>query len=472
MIKKKKAKENINRIQSLFIGLFVLLIANMIYLAGYKKEELIISPYNPRLTTLEEEVIRGKILGNNYEVLAETVELEDGITERIYPYGRIFSHIIGYTAQGKSGIESLANFDLIRTGEGIIGQIWNEFIGEKNKGNNVVTTLDPLLQEIAFEGLGNNKGAIVVLEPSTGKILALVSKPDFNPNEIEFLLAELNRGNTSETFLFNRATQGLYPPGSTFKVLTALHYIMENPDWEEFQYTCSGSDVFYDNTINCFNNTAHGIMGIREALAVSCNTTFAQLGTEIDLKDFKRFNENFMFNNRLPFPLPNSISKYQLDVNSNLESIPETVMGQGKTEITPLQNALITATIANGGIMMKPYLIDRIEDHNGKVIKKFMPEQHKRIINPNYAFLITELMAGVVTDGTGRSLNNLPFTVAGKTGTAEHRKDEKPHSLFIGFAPTDNPKIVVSIVVENAGTGTQAAVPIARRLLEAYFENQ
>ncbi|TCK98209.1 cell division protein FtsI/penicillin-binding protein 2 [Natranaerovirga hydrolytica] len=469
MIKKKKAKKNVSNIQSIFVGLFMILIINIIYLAGYKTNQVAINPYNPRLDQLEESVIRGNIFARDYEVLAESVELEDGKTERIYPYSNIFSHVVGYTIRGKSGIESEYNYDLLSSNESIIRKIINELFNEKNQGNHIVTTLDANLQTVAYEGLGDFQGAVVAMDPSTGKILAMVSKPDFDPNEIEFLLNQTNSSEVRETYLFNRATQGLYPPGSTYKMLTALYYIMENPDWEDFEYVCQGKGRFFNNDISCFNQKAHGQLNLKEAFAQSCNTTFAHIGTLIEVDGFKQFNESFLFNQRLPYGLNHSRSSFVLDSQSTLESIPETVIGQGRTEITPLHNALMTSTIANGGIMMTPYLVDRVEDEHGNVIKKYMPDQYKRIVTSNEAFLISELMQSVVTEGTATSLNNLNYTVAGKTGTAEHKEGARPHSWFVGFAPVENPEIVVSIIVESSGTGGQYAVPIAKRMFETYL---
>jgi peptidoglycan glycosyltransferase len=468
-MKKKVIRRNINLIQFIFIGLFFLLIGNLVYFNIAKSSAVIINPYNPRLDLLEDTVVRGNILSSDGEVLAESVRLKDKSYERVYPYGNIFAHIVGFATRGKSGLESYTNYDLLTSRVNPFEKLWNEISGEKNPGNNVITTLDTELQTIAHQALGKNKGSIVVMDPSTGKILAMVSKPDFDPNEIDLLWDQVIQKNPEDTFLLNRATQGTYPPGSTFKILTALFYMIENPNWQDFSYTCTGKDRFFDNDISCYGNTAHGEVDLQSALAVSCNTAFAQIGTTLDLDKFKSFTEKFLFNQELPYPLNYTRSSYVLDSQSPLEVVPETVIGQGQIEITPLHNALITSAIANGGLLMKPYLVDRIETANGSLVRKNMPEQFKRIITSQEAFMITELMEQVVTEGTGRGLNNLPFTVAGKTGSAEFKKGEKPHAWFVGFAPVDQPKIVVSIIVENVGTSSQFAVPIAYEIFSNYL---
>ncbi|MFW6016376.1 MAG: peptidoglycan D,D-transpeptidase FtsI family protein [bacterium] len=469
-MKKENDKiNNINLIRSIFIGLFAILIINIVYFNSVKSSEVIISPYNPRLDLLEERIIRGKILTRNKEILAESIQLEDGTFTRVYPQENLFAHIIGFSSNGKSGLESYANYKLLSSNDNLFIKSWNELRNKKNKGNNIITTLDLELQKVAYEAIGDNKGAIVAIEPSTGKILSMVSKPDFNPNEIEWLIDEIVEEDPQNTFLLNRATQGLYPPGSTFKILTALTYILDNPTWTSFNYTCNGEDVFYGNDIHCYSNVSHGQVDLSKAIAYSCNTALAEIGTDIDLERLKKLSERFLFNNPLPLSLPYSKSSYVLNFYSPKEDIPETVIGQGKTLITPFHNALISATVANGGIMMKPYIINSVENDSGKLIEKTIPKQYERIIEPSSAFLITKFMKQVVEEGTARGLNELPFTVAGKTGSAEHKKDQKTHAWFIGFAPVENPQIAISILVEDVGTSSEFAIPIAEKMLTTYL---
>ena len=226
--KEKKAKRARNReyaiVSYFFVGIFLSLIVYMIYFEVEKKDSVISSPYNTRQNQFEDRVVRGSILASTGETLAYTQVNGDGSETRIYPYENMFAHIVGYDANGKNGLESLANFQLMTSHDGYFNQVKNEMKEEKNLGDSVVTTLDVSLQKRAYEALGQNRGAVVALNPKTGAVLAMVSKPDFNPNTVaqdwEYLT-----GDASNSSLLNRATQGAYPPGSVFKIVTALSYL-------------------------------------------------------------------------------------------------------------------------------------------------------------------------------------------------------------------------------------------------------
>ena len=207
-----------------FLALFICLMGYFSYFQFFKSEEFINNPYNTRQETFAQKIVRGQILTNDGQVLAETVTDSEGNETRRYPYGSIFSHIVGYSTKGKSGIESLANFNLLRSNTAFIDKVGDEMQGEKSPGDNVVTTLDYGLQATAYDALGYYKGAIVVLEPSTGKILAMVSKPDFDPNLVYEDYDEWISYDSKDSVLLNRATQGLYAPGSTYKLMTTLEY--------------------------------------------------------------------------------------------------------------------------------------------------------------------------------------------------------------------------------------------------------
>ena len=202
------------------------------YFNVVKSRDIISSPYNKRQDSYADRVIRGKILDRNGNVLAQTNVAEDGTETREYPYNNIFAHVVGYTAQGKSGLESVSNFELLTSNAFFVDKLKNEFQDKKNQGDNVVTTLDTNLQEAAYDALGSNKGAVVVMDPSTGKILAMVSKPDFDPNTVSQNWNELST--SEDSVLLNRATQGQYAPGSTFKLVTTLEFMRENADFDSY----------------------------------------------------------------------------------------------------------------------------------------------------------------------------------------------------------------------------------------------
>ncbi len=245
---------------------------------------------------------------------------------------------------------------------------------------------------------------------------------------------------------------------------------MENPDsYQKFRYECKGTDSFSGNKINCYGKTAHGKLDLKSALAKSCNGAFAKIGTTLDVPRFRKLTEKFLFNKELAVDFEYNKSRFSLTKDSDLGELTQTVMGQGKTMITPLENAIIAATIANKGEMMVPYAVGQVENDAGQVVTQYKPESKGQIIEESLAKKINKMMQAVVSEGTAHSLQGLPCSVAGKTGSAEFDSEGTSHAWFIGFAPANNPQIAVSIVVEGAGTGSEYALPIARQMFEEYF---
>lgn len=450
--------------------IFMGLVGYFTYFMVAQSQKIINNPYNKRQEVLAKKVQRGKILSSDKKVLAKTITDEEGNDTRVYPYDEVFCHVVGRTKNSMTGIEKNQCYPLLTSHSNPLKQLTNTFRGEKNQGDSVITTLDAKLQKAAYNALGSHKGAVVAMEPSTGKILAMVSKPAYDPNSVEKNWDRLVKDSDEESALVNRATQGLYPPGSTFKLLTAMEYMIENPDdYEDFRYRCSGSDSFSGNVINCYDKERHGRLNLKSALAKSCNGAFAKIGTMIDIDSFRSLSERFLFNKEVAVDFEYNKSKFSLNSDSDMGELTQTVIGQGKTMITPLENAMITATIANNGTMMVPYVVDYLENDSEKVVTSYDPKEKGRIIDEWVAQKMTKMMKAVVTDGTGSSLRSLPYSVAGKTGSAEFDSEGTSHAWFVGFAPADNPKIVVSIVVEGAGTGSQYAVPIAKKMFANYL---
>lgn len=472
--RRKKAKnamvnKQIILVAYIFAGLFLALMVYIGKFIAFDSQDVITNSYNKRQDTFAKKVIRGNILSSDGKVLAESKVNEKGEVTRSYPYGNMYAHVVGFASRGKSGIESIANYNLLTSNANIFERIYNDLTEEKNIGDNIVTTLDSRLQKVAYDALGSRKGAVVVLEPDTGKILAMVSKPDFNPNEIDSIWDSITKEDASgNSTLLNRATQGLYPPGSTFKTLTTLQYIKEHKNLSHFSYECSGKTTVNGVVINCYNNSVHGKLDLQKALAKSCNGAFAKEGAKLNQNSFYRLASDFLFNQELPYQGAYKKSSYVLNNKSDKGEIPQTMIGQGKTQITPLHNALIFSTIANGGVMMKPYLVDRIENYNGDLVKKYSPKVAKKVISTQEAQVMTGLLKGVVDEGTASSLKGLNMNIAGKTGSAEFETGKAAHAWFVGFAPSDNPKVVVAVVVENVGTGSTYAVPIAKQIFAAY----
>ena len=446
------------------------LIGYITYFNVRLREDLLGSPYNKRQDALEARVVRGTILSIDEQVLAKTEVDDAGNETRVYPYNNVFAHIVGYSNMGRSGLEATANKELLSSNAALIEQVQQDIKDEKKSGDSVVTTLDTKLQLAAYNALGDYRGAIVVMEPATGRILAMVSKPDFDPNVLSSIWDELvSDSNNSQ--LLNRATQGMYAPGSTFKAVTALSYLEEHGNLEGFYFNCEGEITLHNHTIHCYNNTVHGEEDLLKAFAKSCNSAFAQIGVDLTWRKMKETAEQTLFNDKLPLTIPYSKSKFTLDGSSGVPLAMQTAIGQGDTLTTPVHMAMITAAIANNGELMKPMLLDSVRSATGGNVKEYSPSSYKQLMTREEAQMLKVLMAQVVIDGTATSLNDQGYTAAGKTGTAEHGDLQgTPHSWFIGFSNIDNPDIVVSIIAEESGTGSDVAVPIAKKIFDTFYE--
>lgn len=466
-----KANSCILGITYLMVALFLGLAVYMGYFLQVRSEDVINNSYNARLDRFSDRIVRGKIMAGDGTVLAETQVDADGNETRVYYYGSVFDHAVGYSAKGKTGIEALANFYLLTSHVNLLEQVGNELSGRKNPGDNVYTTLDAELQQAAYAALGDRKGVVIAMEPDTGKVLAMVSKPGYDPNTLLQDWDWLTDGGNGEGQLLNRATQGLYPPGSTFKIVTALEYMREHPGgYRDYQFDCSGVYVNGDYRIKCYHGTAHGHQDFTRSFANSCNGAFSSLGLGLNLGAFRDTAKSLLFNSPLPVTgLPYKQSSFQMGPGADTWEILQTSIGQGTTQVTPMHNAMITAAIANGGTLMKPYFLNSVETAGGEEIKKFMPASYGSLMTAGEAEGLTELMRTVVTEGTGSAVRTDAYTVAAKTGSAEFETGKETHAWFTGFAPVENPKLVVTVLVEEGGSGGKAAAPIARQLFDIYM---
>ena len=261
------------------VTVFVGMIAYVIYFMQFKAETVIANSRNVRQDSFAKTVERGDIITSDGVVIATSETDEAGNTNRSYPYSNMFSHLVGYDEYGKAGLELAGNFYMLRSHINIFERVYRELKEEKNRGDNVITTVNYDLQAAAYNALGSCKGAVIAIEPSTGKILCMVSKPDYDPNDIENVWSYLQTEEGSEsTILLNRATQGAYPPGSVFKIVTTLAYLRsENGNLDNFTYTCDGSITVDDHTISCYDGEEHGTEDFETAFAESCNSAFANL---------------------------------------------------------------------------------------------------------------------------------------------------------------------------------------------------
>lgn len=465
----EKINRQILKISYLFVGLFLFLMGYIGYFVSVDSKNIVTNPRNQRQDILAERVIRGDIKSSDGEIIANT-KVEGKDETRIYPYDRLYCHVVGYTDKGKYGLESSETFTLTSVHGNFLEQVSSTLLHKKMKADTIVTTLNHSLQQVAYEALGDEKGAVIAMEPSSGKILAMVSKPGFNPNHLKEDWAFINsQEEQANSRLLNRATQGIYPPGSTFKLLTALEFMRENTNYEEFSYHCKGSGEFFGVPIQCYHKTKHGDVTLKEAMAHSCNTAFAQIGTQLDKKKMFQLCESMLFNRSLQLNFPYKQSRYLLNEQSSDKDVPQTVIGQGDIGMTPLHLAMITSAIANSGTIMKPYLVDQIQTYDGQTVTKFTGKSYGTVMSIQEAKILTDMMKEVVNTGTGTRLKNNSYSVACKTGTAEYEEGKNPHSWCTAFAPADNPKIVVCVIVENSGAGSAYALPIVQKLLNVYL---
>ena len=445
----------------------------IVYFTVVRAGTFVNSPYNQRQDAFAKNVVRGSITDRNGNVLAETQVADDGTETRYYPYGSLFSHVVGYSDDqlGRTGLESVENFELLTSNAFFIEKIQNEFEGSKNQGDTVITTLDADLQQAASDALGSYKGAVVIMEADTGKILAMVSKPDYDPNDIASDWQTLNTDEENSPLL-NRATGGSYAPGSVFKIVTTLAYMRQNSNYSDYSYNCSGSITEDGTTIPCAGGNIHGQEDLRSSFANSCNSSFANIGLQLDISGFRDTADDLLFNSPLPGVLDYTKSSFVLDQDSPTSEIMMTAMGQGRTTVSPYHMALITQAIANGGTLMEPYLVDSVTNYTGTEVRRNVPKSYARLMTSDEASQLKEYMSAVVEEGTGSVLSGRSYTVAGKTGTAEYSSDDsdRTHSWFTGFTNVDNPELVITVITEGSdGSFGGRAVSIAGTILDSYY---
>lgn len=479
MLKKEQERAKNNRIKNrpikvityMMVIVFVSMIGYVIYFMQFKSENVIANSRNIRQDYFAKTVERGDIITSDGVVIATSETDSEGNTNRSYPYGRVYAHVAGYDEYGKSGLELAGNFYMLRSHINIVERVYQELKEEKNRGDNLVTTIDSGLQNAAYNALGSCKGAVIAIEPSTGKILCMVSKPDFDPNDIENVWEYLKTDEGKDsTLLLNRATQGLYAPGSTFKVVTLLEFMKENPDtYYRYGFTCESNSIFSGVNIRCSNNKAHGELTIADALAYSCNVSFATIGTTLDKGKYRETAEGLLFNKDLPYDGEYNKSKFVIKDTSPNDQMPQTVIGQGDTKITPLHNAMIMSAIANDGVLMKPYLMDHIENDDGAVVKRFSSKSEGELLSKAECDALTKYMEGVCDYGTGSGyFSGLSYKVAGKTGTAEYDDEGNCNSWFVGFSNPEQPDLVVCAIVEESNITGVTGAWVARQVFDAY----
>lgn len=440
---------------------------------------------NKRPLFKAQKIERGRILAADGTVIARSVPKGSGASLRFvreYPEGGTYGHPIGYSfiEFGNSEFEAYHNSELVGD-ENEFASAFDELRGRDPVGNQVVTSIDPEAQQTAFDMLGGQPGAVVAIEPSTGAIKTLVSEPPFDPNSVPTDFAALNKDPAAP--MLNRVTQGQYPPGSTFKLVTAAAALDSGAISLDDTINSPATIDIQGNPLANADNSDYGDIDVTTALTASVNTYFAQLGEKVGTGTLEEYMTRFGFNSKPQLDLPSdqmSVSGVfdggRLLTGTDAVDVGRLAIGQERLLATPVQMAEVVAAIANGGDLMRPQIWSEVRDPEGRTIKTMDPEKQSDVISGETADQLTQAMTDVVNEGTGTAAALAGIDVAGKTGTAEipdvDRCDGLPNQAwFVGFAPADDPQIAVAATVEcTDGQGGTVAAPIAAAVMQSLLE--
>ena len=457
--------------------LFAALIAWTSRWTVFEADELRANSLNQRELLEEQRIRRGPIRARDGTLLARSVEGENGTFSRRYPAGDLFSHTVGYSflSLGRFGLEQSLN-DQLTGKDDELGSVIDQLRGNQQQGDEVRTTLDPAAQRLAVEQLAGRRGAVVALEPRTGRVRVMASTPTFDPNQLreERSLDALKDGSA-----LNRSTLGQYPPGSTFKVLTAVAAIDSGRYQKESQVSGESPKVISGAPLNNSGDQDFGSIPLTTALTNSVNTVWAEVGESLGGETMQRYMERFGFYDKVPIDLPADERGQSgvrvagedgfLPMTSRRVDVGRVAIGQGGLLATPLQMVQVASAVANDGRLMKPTLVDKIVDRDGRTTDAVEPEEVGRVMKPATATEVGDMMANVVKEGTGTAAALEGESVAGKTGTAEldiAARINQP--WFIAFAPRERPRIAIAVTVERctACQGGTTAAPIAKNVLQ------
>lgn len=455
-------KERIGKTAQFFMFLFFILILYLSYLQFVKAPSIISHATNPRL--LERLSKRGGIYDRRGENLARTLKIK-GEFKRAYPLGERISAVVGYDdiIYGESGMEKVLDSHLKYPGLPIDPRLIKRILqGGRWAGCDAYLTIDARIQKIAFDSLGNRRGAVVVMDPADGAILAMATSPSFNPDNLDKDWQKLT-GDASSP-LMDRAINGLYPPGSTFKLYTLTAALESGKEELSDEFSCGGYLDLGNYRIHEAEGHVHGKVNLTDALVYSCNVAFAQIAMKTGKSDFLKFQKEFFLTEDFGFDLPVTPANFPPEENLTETGLAQSGFGQGEILVTPLHMAMIASAIANKGTLMKPHLVKVVKNSLGDIVMKEEARVLSKPISEGTAGIIKDMMVQAVEMGTGTAVKISGIKVAGKTGTAENPHGAT-HAWFVAFAPADNPKIVVCVIVENSGYGGAVAAPVARKIL-------
>jgi len=474
----------------LIVVLFAVLVGFTSYWSVFDAEALKEKTANKRPLLEQQQIERGKILAADGTTIARSVAKGEGEGLRYvrrYPEGALYGHPIGYSfvQEGDSEFERSHDDELIGE-ESEFVSLLDELRGQTQEGNDVVTNLDPEGQRAALSGLeAAGFGAVVAIEPSTGRVRVMASNPPYDPNRVPSELNELNR-NLTERPLYDRATQGQYPPGSTFKVVTAAAGLGSGTiDLESTIEAPATIDVQGQPLANS-DGASYGAIPLEAALTGSVNTWFAQLGEQVGSDTLFEYMDRFGFGSTPAIDLPDD-QVYRSGVFEGRDllgrgdpvDVARIAIGQERLAVTALQMAQVAAAVANGGTLMKPQIWNRVVDPDGRVTERLDPAVYSEPMEEETAAALTDAMEGVVSEGTGTNAAISGVSVAGKTGTAETPFNEScgetdaNQAWFIGFAPADDPQVAIAVTVEcTPSFGGEIAAPIFREVAEALLNDE
>ncbi len=454
----------------LFAVLFAILCVRQFYVQVIEGPSIAAKPYNPRHALMSAH--RGRILASDGTVLAQTVG-----DRREYPLGPALAQTVGYVSAryGTSGLEDAYDSALTppdTTGSLIaqLSQIVEAFSGKSSvaQGADVVTTIDPAIQNELFSDLSEHaRGAGVVLDPRSGEVLAMASVPSFDPNDLVAEFPSLTQNQSSP--LLNRSINGLYPPGSTFKIFTATAALDSGAVSMDSTWYDPGYYVIGDFTLHDDESEATGTQDITGAFALSSNVDFGQIALKMGTDTFYRYMDRWGIGQSLDFQLPASRDRVPAQSSIVPGELAQMGFGQGALLMTPLQMALIASTIADDGTEPRPYVVRKVVWPGG-ASSSYGASELANPASADTAENVKKMMIAVVQYGTGTGARLPGITVAGKTGTATNPLGAA-HSWFVCFAPAEHPRVAVAVVVENAGYGAAVALPIAKDVLRTALED-
>ncbi len=468
------------RLYGLVILLFALLVGFTSRWTIFQASALRENPLNHRKLLEQERIDRGSILAADGTVLARSVRGPEATYERTYPRGGEFAHAIGYSyvgTLGRAGIELYRNAALDGQAQSDLQTILNQLQGRSDRGDDVVTTLDPRAQRVAIAALGSHQGAVVALDPRTGAVRVMASVPSFDTNSLRSPAAYAKLRSDPEDPLVNRATQFGYAPGSTFKVVTATAAIDSGKFTPSSTLSGRNGILISGVPLNNDEDESLGELTLTEALAKSVNTVWAQVAERVGKPTLARYMDRFGFDTEPQLDYPSGqmtpSGEYRgerlLRPTSPAVDVGRMGIGQDKLRVTPLQMAEVAAAVANKGRLMVPHLTSKIVDPEGRTVQRITPRVQAVVMKPSTAAAVTSMMEAVVNEGTGTAAQIPGVQVAGKTGTAETQIGTAINNVwFIAFAPAANPTAAVAVTLKGVpGQGASFAAPVAKQVLEA-----